>query len=224
MSDRCALMPAAVWLLVTLLLCVPAGGAGTSGSRDVRFEKKALQNGKTAVRATFHVCGDCVSVYGTLRDAEKFPEFMPNTRAVTVLETGKEYRIVNFRGGTGIFKTDITLKRFCDDRQQRISWSLVAGQPKSCDGFWQVQPASEGAGTMVVYENTIDLHLLIPDVLVRSFLKKSLRETAECLRRRVQSNGVWTSQEYRRRQGSACQSSPRHTVALTLTDFSPTRH
>lgn len=221
MIGRFLNMQAAVSLLAVVLVWVPAAGAGKSGPGDVRFEKVSLPDGRTAVRASFHVQGDRALVYETLRDAEKFPEFMPNTREVTVLDTGAGFQIVNFRGGTGVFKTDITLKRSCDAQQHRISWSLVAGQPKSCDGFWQVLPAPEGAGATVVYENTLDLHLLIPDVLVRSFLKKSLRKTAERLQKRVRSNGVWISKEYRTRHGQAHQDAAGRPAAVTA--FSPTR-
>ncbi len=80
-----------------------------------------------ALRASFLVQGDADLVDETLRNAEKFPEFMPNTDEVQVLERAEDHQIVSFKGSSGLFKSEVVLRRVADDRSRRISWSLVRG-------------------------------------------------------------------------------------------------
>ena len=105
----------------------------------VHFSRVAQADAHTALRASFLVRGDADAVYETLRDAEKFPEFMPNTDEVTVLEQAEDHQIVSFKGSSGLFKSEVVLRRVADDRSRRISWSLIRGSLKSSDGFWSVE-------------------------------------------------------------------------------------
>jgi ribosome-associated toxin RatA of RatAB toxin-antitoxin module len=165
----------------------------------VHFSRVVQLDAHTAMRATFLVRGDADAVYTTLRDAEKFPEFMPNTDEVTVLERAEDHQIVSFKGSSGLFKSEVILRRVADNRSRRISWSLVRGSLKSSEGFWAVEHDTTCGASRVTYSNTVNAKLPVPTRLVHSFLRTSIEDTAVSLRRRVASNGTWQSEEYRKR-------------------------
>ena len=165
----------------------------------VHFSRVAQADAHTALRASFLVRGDADEVYTALRDAEKFPEFMPNTDEVKVLEHAEDHQIVSFKGSSGPFKSEVVLRRVADDHSRRIAWSLVRGSLKSSDGFWSVEHDTMCGVSRVNYSNTVDAKLPLPGRLVRSFLRTSIEDTAMNLRKRVASNGTWQSEEYRRR-------------------------
>lgn len=165
----------------------------------VHFSRIAQSDKRMALRAAFLVRGDVDDVYTTLRDAEKFSEFMPNTDEVKVLEHAEDHQIVSFKGSSGPFKSEVVLRRVADDRSRRIVWSLVRGSLKSSDGFWSVEHDTVCGASRVTYANTVDANLPLPGRLVRSFLRTSIEDTAVRLRKRVSSGGVWQSEEYRRR-------------------------
>ena len=129
----------------------------------------------------------------------KIPEFMPNTDEVTVLEQAEDHQIVSFKGSSGLFKSEVVLRRVADDRCRRISWNLVRGSLKSSEGFWAVEHDTMCGASRVTYANTVDAKLPVPARLVRSFLRTSIEDTAVNLRRRVASDGTWQSEEYRKR-------------------------
>jgi len=162
----------------------------------VHFSRHAGPDSGTELRATFLVQGDPDEVYRTLRDAERFPEFMPGTSEVRVLEKHPDCQIVSFKGARGIFEAEVVLRRVSDDTRRRISWSLVRGSLKSSDGFWLVEPYSRCGAALVSYANTVEARPLVPARLIHSFLRGSIEDTAECLRRRVASGGVWQSDTY----------------------------
>lgn len=170
-----------------------------AASQDVQISNERMADGKTAIKAIFRINAAPGAVYETLRDATRFPEFMPDTREVRIEETGPGYQIAYFHGGEGLFESNITLKRAYDDRSCRISWSLVKGRPRAVTGFWQIEKASDGSGAVVTYVNHIDAGTWIPDAIARAFIRKNISQIAENLRKRVLSGNTWKSEEYLRR-------------------------
>jgi ribosome-associated toxin RatA of RatAB toxin-antitoxin module len=180
---------------------VPARVSADADSRESRSDGLALSNeitpdGQTAVQAVFDVDADADAVYRVLRDAERFPEFMPDTKEVRILESGPGYQITHFWGGKGVFESRLTLKRTLLDTDRKISWSLIEGRPRAVTGYWHVEQAPDGRGSRVTYLNHIDVGGWIPEAMVRHFVKQSLHAMAANLRKRVDSGGVWQSAEY----------------------------
>ncbi len=165
----------------------------------VYFSRSVEPDSRTALRATFLVDGSADDVYHTLRDAERFPEFMPGTDEVCVLENKDTMQIVSFKGRRGFITAEVVLRRTSDDQNRRITWSLVRGSLKSSDGFWTVAPDEQCGASLVTYSNIVDAKLPLPKRVIHSFLRGSIEETAACLRRRVQSGGVWQSEKYLKR-------------------------
>jgi len=194
-------------LLLGLVSAAGAGycAAGTGGAAPAPDSEKGqlsaerMADGRTAVKAIFRIAASPAAVYETLRDAARFPEFMPDTREVRILEAGPGYQIAYFWGGEGLVESKLTLKREYDDRRQRISWNLVKGRPRAVTGFWQVEEQTAGQGAVITYVNHVDAGAWIPDTIARAFIRKDIDQMAENLRKRVLSGGVWKSEEYLRR-------------------------
>jgi ribosome-associated toxin RatA of RatAB toxin-antitoxin module len=167
--------------------------------RGVQLSDEIMPNGRTAVRAVFRVDADPDTVYRTVCDVTHFPEFMPNTRAASVLAAGAGFQVVRFSGGSGWVRGDVTLRRLMNDAERRISWTLVEGRPRAVNGFWHVERGPGGQGSLVTYSNDVDLGAWVPDALVKSFVRSGLSDMVVSLRKRVASGGTWRSPEYLKR-------------------------
>lgn len=152
-------------------------------------------DGEKAVRAVFRVKADPDLVYQTLRDVERFPEFMPNSERVEILEQRDGFQIVKFSGSRGVFKADIVMERLLDNARRRIDWHLVEGPPRALSGYWQVERENEKKGALITYYNYLDAGRLIPDFLVRIFLRDDIRAMAATIRKRVEGGGICQSEE-----------------------------
>lgn len=169
-------------------------------AETVQFSRAVETDSRMALQATFLVNGNADDVYRALRDAEKFPEFMPGTEEVEVLEKTDVFQIVLFKGSSGPFSAEVVLRRVADDCRRRITWSLVRGSLKSSDGFWAVENDNECGASRVTYSNAVESKLPVPARLIHSFLRGSIEDTAVNLRRRIASGGIWQSERYRRLQ------------------------
>lgn len=164
---------------------------------EVVLGEELRPDGKKALRAVFHVKADPDLVYRTLRDVERFPEFMPDSKRVKILEKGERHQIVAFSGSRGPLRADIVMKRVVDDRERRIEWSLVKGPPRELSGYWQVAGETRDGGVFVAYSNYMNAGQLIPDFLARSLLRSDIRAMVVNIRKRVESGGTWQSDAYR---------------------------
>jgi ribosome-associated toxin RatA of RatAB toxin-antitoxin module len=168
-------------------------------AQEVQLSNERMPDGKTAIKAIFRITSSPRVVYETLRDANRFPEFMPDTREVCIVESGPGYQIAYFRGGEGLFESEVTLRREYDDWNWRIAWSLIKGRPRAVTGFWQIDKGPDDHHAVITYFNHIDPGAWIPDVFARAFIRRYIIQTAESLRKRVCSGGAWKSEEYLRR-------------------------
>jgi hypothetical protein len=102
-------------LIVLFMFLLPVSQAGMSSAQekgeglDIKHEER--EDGKKCVKATFILDGDPELIYNTLLQVEKFPEFMPGSAKVEILECGDNYQVVKFSGQRGMFSADIVMKR-----------------------------------------------------------------------------------------------------------------
>lgn len=169
-------------------------------SGEVQISDETAPDGTPGIRAVFWMEAEADVVYQTLRDSQHFPEFMPDTRKVFVLESGPDYQIACFSGVVGFINSDLTLKRVYDDTTRRISWSLISGLPREMTGFWLVEKDPHRSGSFVMYTSYVAKDFWFPDGIVRGLLRNNINKTAASLRKRVESGGNWKSEEYLRRE------------------------
>ena len=71
-----------------------------------------------------------------------------------------------------------------------------ARPPKVVSGYCQVESENKENGIVIIYSNYLDAGRLIPDFLVRSLLRDDVRVLVVNIRKRVEGDGTWQSNEY----------------------------
>ena len=156
--------------------------------------EEPASKGKTAVKAVFFIPGDPNLVYAILKDAERFPEFMPDTLEARIIESSEDCHVAEFKGSNGLIQSRFILRRIFADHERRISWTQIEGSAKDVQGSWVVK--EENGGSRVTYWSVVDAGALVPDALVRAYQKESIPPMIANLRLRVQSGGTWKSENY----------------------------
>jgi ribosome-associated toxin RatA of RatAB toxin-antitoxin module len=174
----------------------------------ITYEKGA--DGKKIIKALFMINADPELVYHTLRDVTKFPEFMPGAAGVKMVEDHDDYQIVKFSGERGLLSADIVMKRTIIDKKRRVEWSLVEGPPREVKGYWHVEKDTKNELVSIVhYTNYVDAGAIIPDFLVRKYLREDIEKMVPNIVKRVASGGTWISDDYLKKKG-ASSVTPRH--------------
>jgi ribosome-associated toxin RatA of RatAB toxin-antitoxin module len=195
-----------LFLACMMLNLSPAWGneADAASKFPSVYEKPQIHNetspdGTPGIRAYFQVEAETDVIYQTLCDSTRFPEFMPDSREVCILESGPNYQIGCFSGVVGFINSKLTLKRVCDDATHCISWSMLEGIPRSMTGYWLIENEPNSKGSLVTYVSYVDAGPLLPDGVVRNLLRSNINQTVANLRKRVKSDGTWMSAEYLKR-------------------------
>lgn len=191
-----------VLLLFSVHLLLPLPGLAsecpdackTSIPDDVKISEEKAANGKTAVRAVFFIHGDPNLVYAVLKDAARFPEFMPDTLEARIIESTEDSHVAEFKGSNGLIQSRFVLRRIFADHERRISWTQIEGIARDVQGSWEVK--AENGGSRVTYWSVVDAGALVPDALVRAYQKESIPPMIANLRLRVLSGGTWKSENY----------------------------
>lgn len=209
MLELLHISPVRTWLLCLLILLThlsPSFGEAAASSSHAPPQEESMTiidqttpDGRAEVRAVFRLKAAPNTVYETLRDPSQFPEFMPNSRDVQILESGEDYQVVQIWGTNNLMGRSVTAKRVYHDVELRISWSLVESRLKSGNGYWHVKATPDKKGSIVTYWNSVEAGALVPDTITRIFLRRHIEKAAENIQRRIDSGGIWKSSEYLRR-------------------------
>jgi len=167
---------------------------------NITVTEEKMEGGRVAIRAVFRIEAQPRTVYETLKDIAEFPEFMPDTKEVQILESGPGYHIANVLTENGLLLTRIVLKRIFSEAEYRISWYQVEGQAREVDGFWLVKGDREEEGSVVTFQSYVDAGPLIPKVVVREQIKKSICPMVASIEKRIESGGTWKSKSFIERQ------------------------
>ena len=176
--------------------CIHCSANGT-GIGDLIITNEKSEDGKKFITTVFNIEADTELVYITLRNVEKFPEFMPGSAEVKILENGSNYQVVKFSGSRGFLSADIVMRRTIDDNNKRIEWKLVEGPLSEVCGYWRVERDNKKKSVAIVhYSNYVDAGALIPGFLVRKYLYEDIKKMVPNIKKRVESGGTWMSDEY----------------------------
>ncbi|MBN1904773.1 MAG: SRPBCC family protein [Deltaproteobacteria bacterium] len=182
------------FIFFTLILCLSATGVDDCG---LKISTEKGKDGKRHIRASFNLKADPDEVYNTLLDVELFPEFMPGSADVKMVEKSSDYQIVRFSGNRGLLSGDVVMKRIRDLQKRQIEWFLIDGLPKEVRGYWLVETdKNDKSLTVVHYSNYVDAGTLVPGFLVRKFLYEDIEKMVPNIIKRVESGGKWVSDEY----------------------------
>ncbi len=190
------LISVAVFIILSCLSVTCTAGDRSDKNLVITYEKN--EDGKKYIKAVFKLDADPEKVYRTLRDVEMFPEFMPGSAAVEIIEKKEKHQVVKFSGSRGLLSADITMKRFIDDENKKIGWTILDGPPKEVNGYWLVKENSKKGEpkSVVYYTNYVDAGVLVPGFLVRKYMREDVERMVPNIIKRVKSDGTWLSEDF----------------------------
>jgi ribosome-associated toxin RatA of RatAB toxin-antitoxin module len=181
------------WGLTCALVAVLAGPAWAIGPADLAKVKagetivsdvKVDEGG--AVRAEFWVAAPLAVARDVLWDQERFVEFVPDVKAVKVLERHGNRQTISITGGKGPISVTYVADRVLEP--QRISWKSIRGDVKRNDGSWSLEAA--GNGTVITYEVHVVPHGPVPGYVVSYLQKQALPGMIKAIRERIEATAA----------------------------------
>ena len=153
-----------------------------AGEKKVAFEVTAL------IKATQE------QVWSTVRDYDHFAEFMPRVKSCKAEKWDGGCAIVRY--DTEILWATLTyyINACATGSNRQVDFSLAQGhksQIKATEGFWKLEPAPEGSGTILSYSAYIDTGVSLADFIAARASRQSLPEVLSNVRKRAESGGKW---------------------------------
>ncbi|MHB8418031.1 MAG: type II toxin-antitoxin system RatA family toxin [Myxococcales bacterium] len=129
-------------------------------------------------------------LWSVISDYEKYPQFIPEMRAVRVLETKGNVQRVSFEIEIAVlaFKRRVhyTLE-FTNTPPLRVRWRLIESDLiKGNDGGWTLEAAGEGK-TRATYQIELRLGPLVPKAVSNFLAEQSLPKLLEQFKGRAES-------------------------------------
>lgn len=129
-------------------------------------------------------------LFDTITDYESYPDFIPETLGVEVLERKKKKdgsRVSEVKFDIKVIKqVDYTL-RLTEVPNESVTWELVEGRIfKSNNGGWQLESAGKGK-TEATYSVDITIGLLVPQAITNMLVGSSLPKMLEQMKERAES-------------------------------------
>ena len=133
-------------------------------------------------------------VWKIIRSYNTFAEFFPRVREIRVTgQEGETYQVeyhTELMGVTVVYH----LKLIGTVKFQRIDFFLdksFSNDVKETVGFWALDDAPDGKGTVLTYAIFVDSGFPIPQFLARKISKPNLVQVVKNVRLRVESGGTW---------------------------------
>ena len=118
-------------------------------------------------------------VYELAKDQERFPQFMPDVQAVTVVERHADRVLTRWKTLIEDAPLEWLEEDRFDDAALRIDYCLIEGDLERFDGSWSFAPAP--GGTHVTLDVTYDFGVPTLAELIGPTLEKKVRENAEMM-------------------------------------------
>jgi len=151
-------------------------------------------SGRMDFLAKLYIKATRQEVWKHIRDYNNFPEFMPRMKKNTILK--QEGQVYWVRYELKIFWLKIVYHIRVDgvELYKRIEYKLDKTKKnhiKDTYGYWILEDAPGGTGTILSYSTFVDTGIPAPKVLVRKLAKMSLPNIVKNVRKRVESGGKW---------------------------------
>lgn len=124
------------------------------------------------------------ALFDVIRDFEKYPEFLDDMEAATIVRRDGDEAEVEFTLNV-IKRISYTLK-LVESAPERLEWSLVKGMFKRNDGGWTLE-ALPGGRTRATYSIEITIGVFLPGTIVNRLVGKTLPATLQAFKRRAES-------------------------------------
>lgn len=152
-------------------------------------------------------------VYAVLADFAKYQEWLPGcVESKVISETAR------------LVETEMTLQtmkrmtmglRFEFQANEYLGFKMTRSEDlKVYEGSWRLLDAADGSGTVVMGEMEMDAGSMVPKFMLARMAKKSIGETVEALKRRVQMVPVSLAPEAEPDVRAASMAGPRRSKRL----------
>jgi ribosome-associated toxin RatA of RatAB toxin-antitoxin module len=139
---------------------------------------------KITVEASVEAC------YAVLLEFEQYPEWVPDLKAITVVERDDQGRgaVVEFRAAAMGKSTTYQLRYDYEGAPNRLAWTLEKGDvERSIDGAYLLADSGDGA-TEVTYELSIELVIPLLGFVKRRAEERIIRAALPQLKARVEAS------------------------------------
>lgn len=124
-----------------------------------------------------HLGKPAKQAFAIVEDLEKFPEFMPNVNAITVLEASKNRKVAHWDTTIDDAPLDWVEEGLYDHEKLRLEFRSIEGVFDRFDGFWQVTP--ELGGSRVAFELEYEIGLPEIEEIIGAMLREKMIENVE---------------------------------------------
>ena len=131
------------------------------------------------VTVTVIVDAPAHDVYELAKDQERFPQFMPDVDAVTVVERHADRVVTKWKTLIEDAPIEWLEEDRFDDATARIDYRLIEGDLDTFEGSWTFETTA--AGTLVTLGVTYDFGVPTLAELIGPTLEKKVRENAEMM-------------------------------------------
>ncbi len=156
--------------------------------------EKEKNNKELRFIATAHINAPPEAVWKTIRDYDNYYKFIPRLKESEVVKKEGRCMIVRYLGEVFWVEVGYHVEACAEVPDKRVVFGLAEGHEnfmKSTDGFWEVQEAPEGQGSVVSYSAHLDPGVPVPGFITRKVARDSLVDVLQNLRKRVESGGKW---------------------------------
>lgn len=122
-------------------------------------------------------------IFDIITDYEKYPEFLPEVKAVRVTGKGTPQTDVHYE--VDVMKRIKYTVRMKEERPRSVSWTFVTGEVmKDNKGSWTLEP--QGDKTHVTYQLEMALGAFVPKSIVNALAETQLPKMLEAFKQRAE--------------------------------------
>jgi ribosome-associated toxin RatA of RatAB toxin-antitoxin module len=138
------------------------------------------------------IAADPETVYRVAREPERFPDFMPDVKSVTVVERSADgnRQVVEWVGSIPQFHLTVkwTEEDLWDDAARTCTFRQVRGEFKQYEGIWRFDAAPAGTlfESVLQYEIEIPLVGKLIQAVIRKIMLDNVQRLQEALKRRCE--------------------------------------
>lgn len=133
-----------------------------------------LDSDKSNLEATFTLNYPADEIWAVLVQYEESPEFLPNTKKVTILENEGSHKTTKTVVKSGPFELSYTCSINENRKNYTIVWKQVDGPFKTFHGTWHLEPVGDKSARVVYSVQMI--HPMLPKNIKNSLIKDSIPE------------------------------------------------
>ena len=138
-----------------------------------------MANTTYTIEMSRHLNRPPVETFKVVEDLERFPEFMPNVNALTVLEAEGNRKVAHWDTTIDDAPLDWVEEGLYDKDNLLVRFRALEGVFDRFDGFWQVAP--EANGSRVTFELIYEIGLPEIEEIVGPLLRERMIENAESM-------------------------------------------